>query len=285
MQTKPISIFITGMLAGLVALPAAEKVISVTPESVLSWSVAGEAPLGSSGTLVLPAGTQLVRKFESPAITVAFSGLVRFGSTPDETPVIEIGDAALVFMQVEGTGALVLVPESGEPTVVPVELALDGNGRADVKSVAFTRSGENATVAVGQARYDYAVGARADATEVVVTAGDAAWSFEDLKVAIQAAEEIANGANENGAGSEVDDASSSSASGDSSRIATSSETGAGAGTIFVGSVGRPEAKADEAEVSHTTLEVFTPPSLRHGNPDAVRSAAFGLTKQSGSTKS
>jgi hypothetical protein len=283
MRPKSITKMMAGMLAGALALPAAEKVIPVTPQSVFAWSVTGEAPLTSSGTLILPAGTQLARKFESPSITVAFSGPVRFGRSPAETPVIEIGNAALVFMQLEGTGALVFVPESGEPSVVPVELPLDENGRAAVKSVSFTRSAENATVVVGETRYAYAAGPAVGPAEVVVTAGDAAWSFADLQVAILAPDEAATGADENKEGSGADETSSSAAAEPGDHGDSSAAIGAGAVVVFTGAVGKPEAKADEAEVSPTTLEVFTPPSVRHGNADAARSAAFGLTQQNSTT--
>jgi hypothetical protein len=282
MKPTRLSVFMMGLLAGAVALAAADRAVSVTPQNVFAWSIDGDTPLNRGGTLILPPGTQLARRFESPQVTVAFSGPVRFGRLPGESPVVEIGDAALVFVEREGSGALVLVPGAGEAIVLPVAVALDEHGAGDPKWIAFTRSGGNATIVVNETRFDLAVAENGAASaEVILTAGDTAWALPSLTVTIQTPEAAVAAPDAAGQGNGQDHARSSTDSSDAERAGAGSAPGIGAVAVSAGSAGKPPVRVEEAATGSSTLEVFTPPAIRRGNAEGARSAAFGRTKPDG----
>ena len=196
---------------------------------------------------------------------------------------LEIGNAALVFTRDGAAGKLALVLGDQAPVDLPVSFPLDAEGRSgEPLTINFTREGSVVTVEAGGQKMAFAAdqfpGQR---LEVVASAGaENSWAFARLEVALPVAEVMAPAS---GAGSRGSDATNATPSAldrksDAAKSKpTTSRTGTVAGPDPTGAPATPAATAGKAGVS--SLEIFTPPSVRHGRADTVRNTvATGLQK-------
>lgn len=263
----------------------AQQTILVTPQSLAGWTVTGadRQAMAAQPALVLPAGAQLARAFPGPTLALKVSTRPQFGLTPADWPVLEIGNAALVFMREGGTGKLALVLGTETPVELPGSYALDADGRSvEPLAVTFAREGAVVKVEAAGRKLSLPVApAPEPGLEAVASAGAGnGWSLDRLEVATPTAEAVtaaaavdtSAGAPAGSAGGTVDRKSGAAnpktEDGPSGTAAAPGPTGA-----------PPAAAAATGKAGAGTLEIFTPASVRHGRADTVRNAvANGLQK-------
>ena len=95
------STLLLALLGCSTALCSAQIKITVTPQSLIDWTVAGadQLTISAAPSLALPAGAQLARTFAGRDLAVKLTSRPQFGLTPADAPVLEIGAADLVFAQ------------------------------------------------------------------------------------------------------------------------------------------------------------------------------------------
>ncbi|MBI3884658.1 MAG: hypothetical protein HY302_02855 [Opitutae bacterium] len=267
------------------ALGFAQPTIQVTPQALAGWSFTGtdQPSMAARSTLTLPPSAQLARTFATAALTLRVSTRPAIGLTATDWPVLEIGAAALVFLRDGETGKLALVLGTHSPVELPGSYALDVDGRSvDPLTVTFAREGAVGKVeAVGQKLSFPADPAGGPGLEVVASAGAGHdWSFDRLEVALPAGATVVPGAAERPfAGSR-----SGAAAGAPERERAGAETNPRISRFESDAepdpAGAPGVAASApAPAGAGTLEIFTPPAIRHGRADAVRkTVATGLQK-------
>lgn len=272
---RTVSLFL-GLLAGGLTARSTETTLPFTAQSLPAWTVVGAPPsfLPETGAIFLPADTQLLRTF--PAARLGISMIVRpiFGAQVEELPVIEIGSAALVFMQHEQIGYLALVSGEAGPVLLPVPDMLDAGGRTpNPLVIAVVVADGWATVTFGELSQRLPLGASTGSkTEVILSSGrGSALIIDQLDVtipsldSIEAESVVMRRPSVADAGPET---SIQPAAGANARIRMpGSSTNAGTDD--------PTAKEAATPAVVSTLEVFTPPAVRHGRADSVRVTAFG----------
>jgi hypothetical protein len=194
------------------------------------------------------------------------------GVAAQDWPMLELGPAALVFARKGASGQLILVVASDAPVALPLTIALDAEGRsAEPVAVNMTVTGGLLTVTSGDQIWQFPIKAEASASqEVVASAGaDHAWAFDSLRIDGAAVPVTDTGGF--GAGSGAKPQSSADSSSPGSRPSAKAS-----GRVFPANdfdspaSAPPKAAAPRASPPPKTLEVFTPPAVRHGRADAVR---------------
>lgn len=155
-------------------------------DALEGWTVFGteKAALSTTAGLSLPSGAQLYRPVGAANVTVRMKSSPAFAATADELPVLEVGPAALVFLNQAGIGRLVLVLESSAPLALPFAFALDANGRsAEPLAVTLGWRGTSVVVAVDWQTLHFPAGPHVGAREIMISAGaGAAWPIAGLEV-------------------------------------------------------------------------------------------------------
>ena len=250
-------------LAG--ALQAGEQIVTVTPQTLGNWAVsgAGKSALNQASVVTLPAGAQLSRRFDADSVTVQFKAQPVFGATAEDFLTLEAGPTALVFVRDGSDGQLVLV--MGDAAVVPlpytVKLNPDGSSvdPVDVQLAYDRTTGTVVVTGFGQT-LQYAGVPNAKPVRVVLTSGaDAALTLQNLAVVLSTPDAVTDGAN----GSALTQAAAGSGvttDKDSGRKLSVDQRVAEALGLTTG--GSPTGSASSASGGKSTLEVFTPPSVR-----------------------
>lgn len=275
------SILSLSLFALSFALGAAQQTITVTPSSLVGWTVAGadQLTLSAAPSLALPAGAQLARTFAGRELAVKLTSRSQFGLTPADAPVLEIGPAALVFLQSGAAGKLLLVVGESAPVVLPLSFVLDETGRSlEPLTINFARTGAMVSIeAAGQTLSFPAGPTTGSALEVVASAGASQeWAFDLLEVTLLSPEPL--GPADRG-GFQAGDTLAT-GSGLAERKADGakppSQSVRAAATAGTESTGGPASAAvPSVPTRASTLEIFTPPAVRHGRAEAVRAALAG----------
>ncbi len=256
----------------------AQQTIAVTPQTLAGWTVSGADPqaLSQQTGLSLPAGAQLARSFMVSGLNLKVTTKAAIGQNAGDWPVLEISDAALVFARNGSAGKLVLVLGDNAPLDLPYNFALDANGLGvEPVTVSFSRQGAVVSVGMSGQTLQFPAGpAAGSGMEVVASAGTSeAWAFQTLEVTV-AAPMVADNTGGQSAGTSGTKAAAS------DLLAKGRSATSGAGTSALANTSASAsgpAVAPGASSSRVTLEIFTPPAVRHGRAAAIRAAAQGKT--------
>ncbi len=267
-----ISVF--SLLALSAKMPAQQFVI-VTPKTFAGWMVAGTdhtvAP--ELNELTLPASAQAAHSFDSSAVTIKLTSNPVVGTTAADWPVLEIGNCDLVFSRSEAGGKLTLIIGGDQPIDLPFIYALDGAGRStEPLALEFSRQGSIATVTVAGKIQQFSGLPVEQKLDVVASSGATqAWDFKLLEVVVGTSTTEGDSIKNSIDGSLTGDGHSTSSG---KIIGTSAAQTSGAvldSTDNVAALAKKLA-AEKTKPAGGGMEVFTPPSIRHGRIDGVRSA-------------
>jgi hypothetical protein len=267
------TICLFGLLAFSLGVQAQQTIV-VTPQTLIGWTVTGADPqaLSQQRVLGLPAGAQLARSFRTTALEIKVTAPPFVGTSADDWPVLEIGDAALLFARGGSTGNLLLVLGDKAPVELPFTFSLDAAGRSVVPlTVIFSRQGAAVHVGLADQTLEFSAGPAANSgLEVVASAGRAdAWELQNLVVTV-AAPLVSGSTDGQSADASRTEATPSNlltqARPDSSGIDPLAKVTAPAGGPVAAG------PASGASTRPATLEIFTPPAVRRGRADAIRAA-------------
>lgn len=255
---------------------ASETVQSVAAQNIAAWSTVGGNPPNIEGDQVLTvrADSQLARSFAANQLGVHFATKPFFGAQAEACPVIELGSLALVFMANGQTGSLVLVPVDEKTVTLPVSIPLSSDGHSvEVVKVSLIAAGGMARITVGEHTQTASLdGSAGGLLDIVVSAGSRAdWSFEEFTIAT-----VEDGAGTTGSGAAVAAAGENRGQSILKRTGSPREAGGalGAADLTQGTANGADKESKSLSTTASTLEVFTPPSVRHGRSEAARAAAF-----------
>lgn len=264
------AVMMLGITAGLLAADLQLKIEDLSPWSVLG---ADKDKLTQAETLSLPAGAQLYRTVASGHITLNIESSPVFGLVAADLPVLELGDAALVFLRDGETGKLVIVLSDNPALTLPYVIALTGDGRSqEPLSLTLSRAGATVTVSTRGQTLQFPAGYSARPQEVVLSAGAGqAWPIQGLALTLATSQDT------NNAGS--GDGGSSSMKVDQVRQQATKPTGVASATSGEASGTLATADGTATAVAKApsrpgTLEIFTPPSVRLGRAAEVRATAM-----------
>jgi|ERR1035437_9239813 hypothetical protein len=273
--------FVLCLFSIVAGLQAGEQTLQVTPQSLDDWAVTGadKSTVSQAAALAVPAGAQLWRRFDVDRVVVQFKAQPVFGAAAEDFPTLEAGPAALVFSR-EGTeGQVVLVMGDTPPVLLPfpIKLNIDGSsvGPVDVQ-LAYERTTGNVVVAGFGQELHYVTGTSTTPVEVVISAGaHAALALQNLTVRLV----TPDGAN----GDAVDATKDVANANGSAPNATSlkAKTKVAQWATEKGGTTPPADTTDKkpsGQSGNSTLEIYTPASVRHGRVDAVRAAVVQAKK-------
>jgi hypothetical protein len=263
-----------------------ELAIDVTEQGLSGWQLVGQPSNldGAPGLFCLAADSQLFRTFTAESISIEVSSRPVFGVESTDWPVLEIGADALVFARLGDKGRLVLAGETRTSFVFPLEFDLEESGESrGFVLVTIERSGQGLSVSVAGSSWQFSsAGPNSGEVEIVASSGQKdAWLFDSLSVHAQLTG-TAQGVPDRIAGNQPDEEprratltghenlSRSSAS------LTSTETRA---DLRFPVVANAAVLPTRTSPKKSGLEIFTPPSVRHGRPGAARADAAQLLNQ------
>jgi hypothetical protein len=249
------------------------QTIEVTSTTLAGWTVTGadQSALQASPSLTLPAGSQISRVFQAGDLAVDAVTQPVLGTESQDWPMLELGPAALVFARKGDSGQLILALAGDDPVALPLTIALDAEGRStEPVAVSLALSGGVLTVSSGGQSWRFPVAPGVStAQEVVASAGvEHAWAFETLQVSGAALTVVGTGGSGAGSGAKPPSPEDSGSAG--SRQGTTASRRVFVVESFAATASAPLATPSAQTGPPKTLEVFTPPSVRHGRADAVR---------------
>ncbi len=279
-SVRSVSILVGFLAAGQIA-GGGEVIQPAATQSPAAWSVVGEALSNVDGNQVLTvrADNQWARSYATRQLGVHLATKPFFGAQADACPVIEIGSLALVFMANGQTGSLVLAPGEEKAVTLPVSIPLDSNGHSvEAVKVSLIAAGGIARITVGEHTQTANLDSSPDGLlGIVVSAGNSAdWSFEEFTITT-----VDDGVGTEGLG--APDAAPGEDHDQSALKRTGSqgdEVGASvAADLTQGTANGADKDSKSLPTTASTLEVFTPPSVRHGRSEAARAAAFETVRK------
>lgn len=265
-------------LIGL-TLQAGEQLIMVTPQSPAPWSGPG-APSGSTSgqtRFTLSAGGQIARTFPARILSVHLTTQPVFGVESDEWPVLELGSTSLVFVREDSIGRLVIVMGEAIPVALPFDIPLDPTGRSIEELTILLEQMEDSMLIVmsNQSKRQPLVTSIKVPLSIVASAGASSeWEFDQLAVAVSTPD-IDTSSNTQTTNKITD--WSSSGSNFAHRAQTTIQLGNTTGHLPA-PYDLKKAASGAGNHGSTALEVFTPPSVRHGRADGVRAALANSKK-------
>jgi hypothetical protein len=251
--------------------PASEQLITVTPQTLDAWEVTGadKTALTRQTQLVLPAGTQISRKFSANAVILHLITRPVFSGSSSEWPMLSVGPAALSLVRQDAQGRLVLV--IGEDAVVdlPWSVPLEPAGAPVDLVLAYDSLTGEGLISMQDELDTFKGMAGAGSLNVVLAAGNkSAWPQDLMELAI-----FSSGADDAASGNTMPGKDSGRPA-DAANLKSAVEKLLGvkaAGDPQNGVVpGEPQLTPTARAVS--LLEVFTPPSVRSSKREQVSAA-------------
>ena len=229
--------------------------------------------LSAQTQLSLPANAQLVRTFPSSKIALQIVTQPMIGEKSGDWPVLELGAASLVFSRNGSTGKLILVVGDQTPRDLPITYGLDANGRSlGVLTISFSRNGNELTVESANQKLQFPADPAAGlTTEIVASAGASqSWSLQNFSVLVGSVDPVP-----------LPDFASGPTSVQKTAAAVAVDFSVGGNgptpaDIISAALAAKNGRTPKASApanDGTTLEIYTPPSVRHGRTAAVRAAA------------
>jgi len=263
---------LSGILVFASALTAGVQDHAVTPATLADWQLTGadRAKVQARDTLELPAGAEISRTFPVGMVVLHTVSRPHFGSTPDDWPVVQVGPAALALVRKGVHGELVLLV--GEVvSILTAEIPLDAGGRVLQPleiALGYDPAAKTGVVAFADQVLSFKGTAKDPAGEIAVSAGARySWAQDALEVLVITPDGPSDAAGGLAGGEPAKRAALL-----ASAVAQLRQAGEviNAGNITTSAV----AARPETPPGGSTLEVYTPASVRHGAA-AVRAAIAG----------
>lgn len=251
-------------------LGAAEQRLTVTPQTLAGWSVVGadRSALAADKDLILPAGAQLSREFSASAVILRLVSRPVLSETAAEWPILEVGPVALALIGREDQGRLVLVVNEDRVIDLPWPVVPDKLNPAVDLILAYDPLTGAGLIGLKDRLKSFAGAPTAKPVEVVLSAGEhTAWPQDSLSVLLLADDPPPPGARPGGNGGHSD---ARAAAGKLKTALGSLLDPAGAANTTPGGPAGAAATAAPDLDPVSTLEIFTPPAVRHGRAEAVR---------------
>lgn len=189
---NPIRLFVLPSIFLVGAAFATTSTENIESKTIFAWTATdGTTTVDSkSGTITLPTGAQLSRRFAADQVEVHLVTRPVFSATPASWASLEIGPVSLSFVRDEKGGGMVLLAD--EPLALPFALPLDAEGRSVTAldfSLTYDGRLQTATLAIGEANFDVEATTSSSATiEVALAAGSAKpWLLEKVEVRLTSA--------------------------------------------------------------------------------------------------
>ncbi len=249
-------------------LGAAEQLITVTPQTLAGWTVVGAEPgvLAAGPQLILPAGAQLNREFPASAVILHLVSRPILSAATAEWPILEVGPVALALIGPGAPGRLVLVVNEDSVIDLPWPVVMDQKNPAVDLILAYDPVTGAGLIGLKDQLKSFAGTPSAKPVEVVLSAGAHAPWPQDLLSVLLLTDDPPD-ARSGGKGGKSDP-STATAKLKSALGSLLDPTGAAKSTPGVSSGAAAGAALDPEPVS--TLEIFTPPSVRRGRSEEVR---------------
>jgi hypothetical protein len=260
-------------------LGATEQLVTVTPQTLGGWKVLGADPaqLAKSKQLILSDNAQLSRLFSDHAVILHLVSRPVFSDESTQWPIIGVGPVALALIKKDGLGRLVLVTDETTAHDLPWSVSLDRPEVAVDLVVAYDPLAGAGVIGFQDQLQEFELPASAKPVEVWLGAGAGSpWPLDQMEVLLL-------GVDAQESGKLVSDANArqkaltkrlKSALGE---LLSDGSSGGGSGRGS-GSSADPEGVAAATVDAVSTLEVFTPPSVRRAKVIEVVRAAVVLKK-------
>lgn len=261
---RPFTLVLLLCVFGL-RLGAAEQLLPVTPQTLAGWSVAGaeKNALASGQQLILPANAQLSRVFAPQAVIVRLVSRPVLAETSAEWPILEIGPVALALTGREGHGRLVLVVNGDRVIDLPWPVVPDPAHPAVDLILAYDPVTGAGLIGLKDRLQPFASAPSAQPVEVILSAGaHAAWPQDSLSVLLLADDPPPPDARSGGNGGDAHTRAAA------ARLRTALDRLPD--PAAPAAPGGPATRAAPAPAPGSTLEIFTPPAVRRGRAEAVR---------------
>lgn len=271
-----------GFFSLVLALHAGPTTFSATPSTLAGWSVAGaelSAVLGQT-ELTLPANAQLLRSCRATEVSLQLSTQSVLDGKAESWPVLELGDAALVFVRSGGNGRLVLVLGEQAPRDLPITFALDDKGRSiDALSVGFARSGDVVSVSASGQILKFPAGliSADQSLPIIVSAGaEVPWGFQRLALTVVSVDPVVAPT----AAIVSPSPAPAPANGNFHASAPPPWGGRFTSSASARRMVAPLAATPAAgEAGRRVLEIYTPPAVRQSRAELVRAAVQSRIQQ------
>lgn len=255
---------------------AAVENLAVTPGTLAGWVVVGaeRKVVTVPPTLAVPAGAELSRSFAAGAVLVRVVGTPGWAETAAEWPILQVGEAAVAWMEQGGNGRLALMHGGDPETTLPWRWPLDAAEPWGL-ALAYDPDSGAGLVATPEGRRLFATEPSSRGVEVVLAAGASrSWPVDSLRVARIFEESATATRREPRPAAELAAARTAAWAALSSALEVflAEERQAAAGKPKPAALGRNPAPA-------RPLEVFTPPAVRSAKVAAVRAALGGRREQ------
>ncbi len=250
-----------GWLVLITALSAGVQDLTVTPATLADWQLTGadRTKLQSQDTLMLPAGAEISRTFTDGAVVLYSVSSPHFGSTSDDWPVVQVGPAALALIRKGIRGELVLLVDNSI-SILPVEVPLDASGNVMEPlevALGYDPAAKVGVVAFGDQVLSFKGAANTAGVEIAVSAGERSpWTQDSLEVLVIGPDDPTDAAKGRAGAEAAKRADLLDSAAEQLRHAgegIGGRNGTGAGVTKPKTIGVV-----------STLEVYTPASVRHG---------------------
>ena len=255
-------------------LLSADQSVSVTPQTLTGWTIVGADAntLAGQSELTLPPGAQIARAFDGGTLSLRLATRPSVGAKAEDWPVVELGSAALIFGRNGATGRVLLSLDGEAPQPLPLEFALDEEDRSkELLTLTLSRQGSRLSVEIsGQTLQYFAKPAPSGGLEIVVSAGVShGWTVGSLSVTSTSLSAVPAKLVAVDAAAAPGLAAPSVGPGTLSVAAMFlQDAGPAKPTNLPRVIGTPSRTIPVA--AKTTLEIFTPPAVRHGRGDTLR---------------
>lgn len=263
---------LSGILVLASVLTAGVQDHAVTPATLADWQLTGadRAKVQARDTLELPAGAEISRTFPAGTVVLHTVSRPHFGSTSNDWPVIQVGPAALALVRKGVHGELVLLV--GEVvSILTAEIPLDAHGQVLQPleiALGYDPAAKTGVVVFADQVLSFKGTAKDPAGEIAVSAGAKySWTQDALEVLVITADAPADAVGGLAGGKPAQRAAQLELA--VVQLRQAGET-INARNITISAV----AARPETPPGGSTLEVYTPASVRHGAA-AVRAAIAG----------
>lgn len=258
-----------------VRLLATEEYIKLPARDFAGWNILSAEPheLVAEGRLTIPAGVQLSRTFSGNAAILHAVTQLRFSADAAEWPILAVGPAALTLVRRGGEGRVILVLNETTVTELPWVVPLDADGRAgvDLTLAIDSLSGEG-VVAYKDQLQSFQISAAGRSLELFFANGSiGSWSFDLAEMLVFSADSQAQNAASESHGESLAERIRTK---DLASLAKQLEQN-GRG-VFTNRAESTPILGVEVSGRQSTLEIFTPPSVRRGLIVAAVAKATGV---------
>lgn len=268
--------FIFGFLGPVLALQAGSQAFSVPSENLADWTLlrVERTAFRKLNGFSLPAQAQMARSFHSVAVTVQLVTQPVIGEAPEDWPVLELGHAAVVLTRHGNIGQLTVVIGEESPQSLPFTFALDDEGRSvEILTIRLVHSDSGVSIALGtnSPGISYSTTASRPLDLIISAGANQQWDLLGLYGSWVVPDQIVAPSNRGG----------KAAGGDTLIAGLTSTDGKFPSDRVVGYIGLSTISTSKAKGAvstagvpsqATTLEIYSPPTVRLGRSAAVRSA-------------